>query len=107
VGGPLAGKRDIMVWNTEEESPSCSGERIEYWLDEELVLVLEDAKSFPSEGMYVTYVNLTGVETTCRVGDVTFILREEREVSNGADLSPGSQPLYLRPTIKIEMQAVP
>lgn len=95
-----------MVWNTGAESPSCSGERIEYWLDEELVLVLEDAKSFPSEGMYMTYVNLAEVETECRVSDVTFILREAREVPNGTDPSPGARPLFLCPTIKIEMQEV-
>jgi len=95
-----------MVWPTGGETPSWRSCHAEFWIDEELVLAVSGVDIAPAEGHYVTYVNLAAEEVACRITDVKFILREEREASDGADPSPGSRPLYLRPTIKIEMQEV-
>lgn len=96
-----------MVWNTEAGIPSSSGIRLEFWVGETLELALEDFKHIPAQGEFITYANLAGEEVTHRVGDVTFILREARVATDAADPSPGSASIYLQPTIKIEMQAVP
>lgn len=96
-----------MSWPTGGETPSWRRNHAEFWIDEELVLEVSSIDIAPAQGQYVTYVNLANEEVACRVGDVTFALREEQAVPGGADPSPGPRPLYLRPTIKIEMQLVP
>jgi hypothetical protein len=96
-----------MPWPTEGETPSWRGSHAEFWIDEELVLAVSSIDIVPAEGQYVTYINLAEEEVHCRIADVTFILREEREVPDSTDLSPGTPHLSLRPTVKIEMQAVP
>jgi hypothetical protein len=95
-----------MPWPTGGETPSWRTSHAEFWIDEELVLTASSLDIAPAEGMYVTYVNLAGEEIPCRIADVTFILREGREVL-GADPSPGTPHLFLRPVVKIEMQPLP
>ncbi len=93
-----------MPWQTGDVSPSWMGSHAEFWFDGELVLFVSTIDVMPAEGMYVTYINLAEEEVTHRVGEVTIVLREEREVPEGADPSPGRQPLYVRPTVKVELQ---
>ena len=92
-----------MPWPTEGETPSWWESHAEFWLDEELVLSVSSIDVMPVEGMYVTYINLAKEEVTHRVGEVTIVLREGMVVPDG-DLSPGTHHLYVRPTIKVELQ---
>ena len=94
-----------MPWPTEGEAPSWRESHAEFWLDEELVLSVSSIDVMPAEGMYVTYINLAEEEVTYRVSDVYIILREGKVVPEG-DLSPGTHHLYVRPTVKVELQPV-
>ncbi len=94
-----------MPWPTEGEAPSWRESHAEFWLDEELVLAVTTIDVMPVEGMYVTYINLAGEEVTYRVSDVYIILREGKVVPD-SDPSPGTHHLYVRPTVKVELQPV-
>ncbi len=100
----------MAPWYTGPIHPPITHGDVEFWLDEELQLTVQtdDVIFIPSEGMYVTYKNLEGVEETFRVGDVTLRLETSETgvvPANPPDPAvPGS--IVLRPTIKIVMQPV-
>jgi hypothetical protein len=101
-----------VVWFSGPIDPAVTEGLIEFWLGEagvgELLLTIQ-ADHFPvlpSQGMYVRYKPLEGVEEAYQIGDVKIVLEEDQTAGypeNPPDPAiPGS--IYLRPVIKIELQ---
>jgi hypothetical protein len=73
---------------------------IEVYLDEDLVLELDDL-GFPLvNDMFLTYRDLEGDETTHRIGDVYVILREEQLGSPPSGLGD----VHVKALVRVELQ---
>lgn len=73
---------------------------IEVYLDEDLVLELDDLGYTLVDGMYIRYVDLAGEEIEHRIGDVRVILKEEQP---GAPPS-GPGDVRVKATVRVELQ---
>ncbi len=98
-----------MAWYTGPILPPITHGRMEFWLDEELLLAvqMDDVTFTPVEGMYFKYIPLEGAEEEYRVGDVRISFVERRTAGH-----PENPPqpaiegsVYLDPVIKVELRA--
>lgn len=89
-----------MAWPTTKPELNPPLRSIEFYLDEVLVLELDDLGFTLVEGMSVTYIDFQGEEATHRIGNIYVVLREERTGSPPS--GPGD--LYVTMTVKVELQ---
>lgn len=89
-----------MAWPGAKPELSPPLKNIEFYLNESLVLELDNLGFTLVEGMNVTYIDYAGEEVTHRIGDIHVILREERFGSPPSGLGD----LHVTPTLKVNLQ---
>lgn len=98
-----------MVWHSGSVPPITHG-CVEFWLDEELLLTVQtdDLTVTPSEGMYVKYVTLAGVEEKYRIGDIEIIFAASQTAGHPADPPNPAIPggIVLTPCIKVMLRVL-
>ncbi len=89
-----------MLWSDGKASLHTPIQTVEFYLDEELVLVCGSFGLTLVEGADITYISLDGETRTHRIGGVEIVLQEEQ--TGVPPSGPGS--IQLASTIRIKLQ---